>query len=239
MKNAYNLRPAFAVMIQIDDLRFNYGDKGFGLQIPNLSFASAERVSLVGPSGSGKSTLLSLISGAVIPTEGKIQVGDLPISELSDARRRQFRLSNIGFVYQEFELVEYLTVAENIRLPFWLNRSCKWNAPAKDRLIELTEAVGIADKLKRKPEQLSRGERQRVAICRALITQPPIILADEPTASLDAITGTEIAELLIDQATKLGSLLLLTTHDPDLQHRLDRIVDVSQFSCGHPSSEQA
>ena len=225
-------------MIQIDDLKFEYGTDGFSLRIPHLTIAPAERVALVGPSGSGKSTFLSLISGAAIPSQGRIQIDTTRINELSDARRRQFRISSIGFVFQEFELIEYLSVAENIRLPYWLNRSLKWDNRAQSRLQELSEITGIADKLRRKPDQLSRGERQRVAICRALITNPPFIFADEPTASLDAVTGRKIIDILLDQATKNGSLLLLVTHDQAFQQRLDRVVDINQFSHSRRASEK-
>lgn len=226
-------------MIQIDDLQFDYGGDGFCLNIPHITIGPAERVSLIGPSGSGKSTLLSLISGAAIPSRGKIRIDDTWIHALPDSGRRRFRISKIGFVFQDFELIEYLSVAENIRLPYWLNRSLKWDGQAKIRLNQLVEITGLSDKLRRKPEQLSRGERQRVAICRALITNPRIILADEPTASLDAATGGQIIDLLLQQATLNQSLLLLVTHDPAIQQRLDRVVDVSQFSRGRSESEKA
>jgi putative ABC transport system ATP-binding protein len=217
-------------MIRIDDLQFDYGSPGFSLQIPSLAFSRAEKAAIVGPSGSGKSTLLNLISGTTLPTIGSIRVGEMVVNQLTDAQRRRFRIAQVGFVFQDFELIEYLSVAENIRLPFWINRMLRWNADAQRRLIQLAATTGLSDKLGRRPDQLSRGERQRVAVCRALLTRPGILLADEPTASLDPKTGSEIVDLLIEYASAEQALLLLVTHDVGLQSRFDRVVDISCFN---------
>jgi len=176
-------------MIEIEQLQFRYPRSDFHLQIESLSIEPAEKVAVVGPSGSGKTTLLNLIAGVAKPHSGTIRVGDQTVSALSDAERRDFRAANIGMVFQQFELVEYLNVLDNILLPFSINESLKREHRSSqgraEQARELAQAVGLDSKLRRRPHQLSQGEQQRVAICRALITTPKLILADEPTGNLD------------------------------------------------------
>ncbi len=231
-------------MIQISNLSYDYGNSGFQLRIDQLNIAAGEKVAVIGPSGSGKTTLLHLISGAKRAQQGSISVDGQELSSLSDYQRRMFRATKIGFVFQDFELIEYLNVAENIRLPYLIHSELKFQAPQEAALEQLTLQTGLADKRKRFPDQLSQGERQRVAICRALITSPRILLADEPTGSLDPDTAADILKLLIQQATQMGTTLLMVTHDHSLIHQFDRTIDMRALvtqpklrSTMQPSSE--
>ena len=135
----------------------------------------------------------------------------------------------MGLVFQEFELLEYLSVSDNIRLPFLINRTLKSVAVSNSMIRELAFQVGIDDKLGRWPSQLSQGEKQRVAICRALIHQPRILLADEPTGNLDSNNKNRIMDLLLEQASQAGSTLIVVTHDQGLMDRFDKVIDVSEF----------
>lgn len=216
-------------MIRISNLRYSYGSSGFQLSIPRLEVSAASKIGIVGPSGSGKTTLLNLISGAKVPNDGEVEVGGVSVSSMSDSQRRNFRASQIGFVFQDFELLDYLTVEENVRLPFGINSHLKFGNEQRELLKSLASQAGISDKLNRRPDQLSQGERQRVAICRALITSPKIVLADEPTGSLDPKTAQEVLNLLIDQAPKHAATLMMVTHDHSLLHRLDRTIDMAEF----------
>ena len=140
---------------------------------------------MIGPSGFGKTTLLNLISGIYIPQKGSVIVNGKTVNSLDDWERRTFRLTNIGFVFQDFKLLEYLKVMDNILLPFRINRVLTLNGGVRVRAREIASLLSIEDKLSKYPNNLSQGERQRVAICRALLVDPPIILADEPTGNLD------------------------------------------------------
>lgn len=213
-------------MIQLSNLSYDYGNSGFQLCIDQLSIAAGEKVAVIGPSGSGKTTLLHLISGAKPAQQGSIRVDGQELSSLSDYQRRMFRATKIGFVFQDFELIEYLNVAENIRLPYLIHSELKFQAQQEAALEQLTLQTGLSDKRKRFPNQLSQGERQRVAICRALITSPRILLADEPTGSLDPDTAADILQLLIQQATQMGTTLLMVTHDHSLIPQFDRTIDM-------------
>lgn len=223
-------------MIRIDDLEFGYGNQGFRLEIPSLSIGAGEKVALLGRSGSGKSTLLQLISGVALPSHGSIRVHQTVVNRLNDSQRRKFRISHIGFVFQEFELIEHLTVYDNIRLPFLIHRSMPWNGGAKSDLQTMVAWCGMERLLSRYPHELSQGERQRVAVCRALITRPQLILADEPTGSLDVKTGSDVMQLLLDQAVKLSATLLMVTHDLSLANRLDRTIQMEEL---HSASQVA
>lgn len=216
-------------MIRINNLHFHYGNRGFAVHIDRFEISSGEKIAIVGPSGSGKTTLLDLLAGIRSPTAGEIIFNDVNVHELNDAQKRKFRASKIGLVFQEFELVEYLTVSDNILLPYLINKQIKRPPEINDRVMELARSVGIEDKLSRKPLRLSQGEKQRVAICRSLIHQPDLLLADEPTGNLDAANKQKIVSLLIEQAEREKSTLIVVTHDQSLIDRFDRIVDISEF----------
>lgn len=218
-------------MIRISDLRYSYGSANFDLRIPFLEIPTGQRTAIVGASGSGKSTLLKLLAGALVPSSGTIEIDDTRVTELSDAGRRLFRSSRIGFVFQEFELLEYLSVEENIRLPLLMHGHSSLTNQLRERFSLLLRDTAIADKTKRKPSQLSQGERQRVAICRALLLSPRLLLADEPTGSLDPKTAVDIIELLLAQTSMQGTNLVVVTHDHSLLEKFDRVIDMAELAC--------
>lgn len=217
-------------MIALDNLNFEYPQTGFRLAVESLEIAEGEKVAVVGPSGSGKTTLLNLIAGILIPDSGSVTVNDIQVSQLSDAQRRNFRIANVGFVFQQFELIGYLSVFDNIRLAYLINNSLSETAETGERVKQLAEAVGIADKLRRPIHQLSQGEQQRVAICRALLTNPDLILADEPTGNLDPDNKQRILDVLFEQVDHGGQTLLVVTHDMEIVERFERQVDFRNFT---------
>ncbi len=216
-------------MISISDLRFSYSQGGFALDVPELEVDSGERVAVIGPSGSGKTTLLNLIAGIRSPQSGKVITNQVDISGLADGARRDFRIRNIGLVFQEFELLEYLNVVDNILLAYRINGSLELNKEVRQRAVELAEMMGIGDKVSRNVRRLSQGEKQRVAVCRALLAEPPLLLADEPTGNLDPTNKDKVLDILIEYAESKGSTLVTVTHDHDLLSRFQRIIDFKQF----------
>ena len=216
-------------MISVSNLKFQYPRSDFQLSIEELEIRETEKVAIVGPSGSGKTTLLNLISGIAVPDSGEVKVDGMVISGLPDSARRDFRIRNIGMVFQQFELVEYLNARDNILLPYDINGSLNRNASAVEQAAKVASGLGIGDKLKRYPNQLSQGEQQRVAICRAITTDPKIILADEPTGNLDPANKSRIMQLLFQQVQQAGRTLVVVTHDMSLLDGFDRIVDFEQF----------
>ncbi|MEO0496065.1 MAG: ABC transporter ATP-binding protein [Pseudomonadota bacterium] len=216
-------------MIEIEDLSFRYSPTSFRLRVPELQLGRAERLAIVGPSGSGKTTLLNLIAGILTPDRGRIDVADTAVAELSDAQRRRFRASTIGFVFQDFALLDYLSARQNILYPYRITAALELNPAARERAEALAEACGIGNKLDRHPNQLSQGEQQRVAICRALVTQPKLILSDEATGNLDPDSKTRILDLLFEQAEDAGAAVLAVTHDHELLPRFERVLDFNIF----------
>ncbi|NQV24666.1 MAG: ATP-binding cassette domain-containing protein, partial [Rhodopirellula sp.] len=181
-----------------------------------------------GPSGCGKSTLLTLLAGIAIPRRGDIRVDGRELTSLDDAARRAFRVSSVGMVFQEFELLDYLNVEENILLPFLINPAQRLTHETRSAVNRLATALGLSELLSRRIDRLSHGERQRVAIARALITNPQLLLADEPTGNLDPVTRDRIVELLLNQAAERQATLVMATHDHSLLKRFDRVID---FGC--------
>ena len=197
--------------------------------IPDFQVSGGQKVAVIGPSGSGKTTLLNLIAGIFAPVSGAVQVGDIKVSELNDAARRDFRISNIGFVFQDFELLDYLNVFDNILHPYRISGALKLDRAVKQRAAVLAEEMDIGDKLRRRAEDLSQGEKQRAAICRALLTQPRLILADEATGNLDPDNKLRILDLLFSAVEEHEATLLAVTHDHELLKRFDRVVDFRDF----------
>jgi putative ABC transport system ATP-binding protein len=216
-------------MIKINALKFSYPDHGFYLAIPEFQVAAGEKVAVIGPSGSGKTTLLNLVAGIVAPGQGTLTVNGQNVGALSDAARRNFRITNIGFVFQAFELLDYLDVLDNILHPYRITRALKLNRAVRERAAGLATQMGIGDKLARPVDRLSQGEKQRVAICRALLPQPGLLLADEATGNLDPRNKTQILDLLFQSADDHGATLLAVTHDHELLPRFDRVVDFRDF----------
>lgn len=221
--------------IQIDQIRFSYGrqEAGFSLHIPNLNISSGSQIAVIGPSGSGKSTLLHLMAGILLPDTGSISVDSSVVSSLSDRDRRAFRILNVGFVFQDFELIDYLNVTDNILLPYRLNSHLAMSGRTQQRVQELSSRLGLGDKLKRSVDQLSQGERQRVAIGRALIHEPGLILADEPTGNLDPVNKMRMVDLLRREASDHGATLVMVTHDHDLLDGWHRVLDFKELMETH------
>lgn len=188
----------------------------------DLDIPGGEFVALVGRSGSGKSTLLNLVSGIDQPDAGRVQVGDCVISALDETARTLFRRRRIGFVFQFFNLIPTLTVEENVLLPLELNQMNE--AEDQRRVFDLLAQVGLADRRRRFPEQLSGGEQQRLAIVRALAHAPALVLADEPTGNLDADNGNRVIELLRQLHRQVGSTVLMVTHSLEIAAQADRIL---------------
>lgn len=216
-------------MIQIKSLRFEYQDGEFTLRMPEFAVSPKEKVAIIGPSGSGKSTLLNIMAGIALPREGTVRVGDVSVHRLSDAERRDFRITSIGFVFQEFELLDYLNVLDNILHPYRITGSLKLDRAVRDRAVALAGSMDIGDKLGRFVGGLSQGERQRAAICRALLPEPQLILADEPTGNLDPANKILIMDLLAGAVDDHGATLVAVTHDHDLLPRFDRVVDLREL----------
>lgn len=216
-------------MLKLRDIEFHYGDGDFSLSIPELSIEAGSTVAIIGPSGTGKTTLLNLISGVAVPSRGTITVNGVEVSALSDRERRDFRIRQVGFIFQEFELLEYLNVLDNILLPYRISGALQLNANVRSRAAELAEMCGLSDKLKRNVQHLSQGERQRVAICRSLLPNPPLLLADEPTGNLDPENTDKVLEIVFDYIRTSGATLVSVTHERQLLDRFDRVVDFSEF----------
>ncbi|GAA6206641.1 MULTISPECIES: ABC transporter ATP-binding protein [Thalassotalea] len=192
------------------------------LQPTNLMVNNGETIAIVGSSGSGKTTLLSILAGLDLPTSGEVYLKNHALHQLNEEQRSQVRANHVGFIFQQFLLINSLTALENVMLPAELANIDE----AEQRGIELLEKVGLADRLDHYPSQLSGGEQQRVAIARAFISQPDILFADEPTGNLDTKTGLHITELLFDLNEQLGTTLVLVTHDPKLAARCQRQVEM-------------
>ena len=216
-------------MVHLTGLHFRYGDAGFALCIDELRVAAGESVALVGPSGSGKTTLLHLVAGILMPNAGRVLVDGEELGSLDTAARRAFRVRRIGLVFQEFELLEYLSVLDNVLLPYRIHPALSLDDAARDRARSLAERLGIGDKLGRLPTSLSQGERQRAAVCRALVTGPPLLLADEPTGNLDPANKERVLDALFELAAESGATILTVTHDHELLQRFGSVVDLKAF----------
>ena len=217
-------------ILQIEDLKFWYTGKEFQLEISNLKINKGSKVAILGKSGSGKTTLAHLISGILKPQSGLIRFMGQNISNLSDGERRAYRIKNIGFIFQEFELIEYLSVLDNLILPYKLNKSLSLNEETINRAKAIAGRIEIENKLHKYPNQLSGGERQRLATARALITSPSLVIADEPTGNLDTQTANKVLNEIINQSSKSNSTLLMITHDPRLLESFDQVIDLNKLT---------
>jgi putative ABC transport system ATP-binding protein len=217
-------------VIIIENLVFHYAHSTFTLRVPELLVGDGEKVALAGPSGCGKTTLLHLLAGILLPDEGTIVVGDIQPPRLNDAERRAFRIATLGLVFQDFQLLEYLDVLENILLPYRINPALRLTLTVRARALQLARETGIDHRLTHRPGRLSQGEKQRTALCRALLTQPRCLLADEPTGNLDAAAKSRVLEVLFEQCARARATLLMVTHDTGLLGRFDRAIHLAEVS---------
>jgi putative ABC transport system ATP-binding protein len=216
-------------MINLEDIKYSYPNSDFHLSIDQLKIEQGNRTAVIGPSGFGKTTMLNLIAGIILPDEGKISISETEINLLPDDNRRNYRLTNIGFVFQDFKLIEYLNVLDNIILPSRINKVLELTNDLRERGIELAKSLDIDDKLQKYPSKLSQGEKQRVAICRALLNNPAVILADEPTGNLDPENKKHIMNILFEYVEKYNSTLITVTHDHELLDGFESIIDFKDF----------
>jgi len=216
-------------MIDIQDIEFEYHGSDFRLRVPEMQVPRGETVALIGPSGSGKTTILNLIAGILVPQRGRVTTNGTDVPSLGENARRAFRIRNIGLVFQEFELLEHLSVLDNILLPCRITPAIQLHRTHRDRAVELARDVGLADKLRRYVRRLSQGERQRVAICRALLLEPSLLLCDEPTGNLDPTNKQQVLRILFDYVRRHDVTLLTVTHDYELLSQFDETIDCNQF----------
>ena len=218
-------------LIEIQDIGKDYQEGETTVQaIKQMNFFidDGEFVSIMGQSGSGKSTLLSILGGLNHPSRGRILLDSLDIYELSSEQRADLRSEYIGVIFQSFQLIPYLTVLENVKLPMSITGR---KAKEQDKMArDVLARVGLANKADRLPDKLSGGEQERVAIARAIVNKPPILLADEPTGNLDSTTADEIMNLL-KELNSDGLTIIMVTHNPEACKHTSRIIQVKDGSC--------
>ena len=214
-----------AALIRVEHLCRGYrmgAEQVIALRDINVTFYAGEICCIFGASGSGKSTLLNLLAGMEKPSYGKITIGQTCITDLNENEMAAFRQKNIGFVFQSYNLLPALTAEENVALPLMF-----FGVPRQTRLRAahaVLQAVGLGDRLRHYPHQMSGGQQQRTGIARAFVARPPIIFADEPTGNLDSKTSVEIMEMMVRFAKSFGETLILVTHNPELSGYADRII---------------
>lgn len=187
----------------------------------SLEVERSEFISIAGPSGSGKSTLLNLVSAIDSPTTGEVLIDGVNLKALSDNDLSDLRANKIGFIFQTFNLIPVLSAYENVEFPLLFKRQ---GSVSKGRVKEVLDRVGLADFMHHRPDELSGGQRQRVAVARALVTDPLIVLADEPTANLDSETGQAVIDLMLEINRSAGTTFIFSTHDPSVMSHARRVV---------------
>lgn len=212
--------------IEVRDLTKRVADAGGELTIlhhVDFTVQSGETLAIVGASGSGKSTLLGLLAGLDTPSGGKVLLDGVDIYALDEDGRAALRMAKLGFVFQSFQLLPHLTALENVMLPLEL----RGEPGARDKAQAMLQRVGLGERLRHYPKYLSGGEQQRVALARAFVTEPPLLLADEPTGSLDAATGDAVIRLMFELNREHGSTLVLVTHDATIAARCGRVITIA------------
>ncbi len=211
------------VVLQGDGLtkQFRSGDLVVdALRGVDITIKRGEIVAIIGPSGSGKSTLMGILGGLDSPTEGRLKIDGVDVTNMGENRLAEIRNEYIGFVFQQFNLMPTLTAVENVALPIQFASERKFNP--RERATELLTTFGLKDRLKNRPSQLSGGEQQRVAIARALANDPPLLLCDEPTGALDTENGNLVLDTLFQAQAELGTAIVIVTHDPRVAERANR-----------------
>lgn len=220
-------------MIELRNVEFSHDvqpgrtghERAFVLNIQHLCVHPGERVACIGPSGSGKTTLLHLIAGVFTPQRGLVRVLGQELQRLPEPVRRDMRLRRIGMVFQEFELLEYLAAIDNVLVGARIS-GVSDQGTLRRRAERLAERSGLTGLLDRSPARLSQGERQRVAVCRALVTNPALILCDEPTGNLDPATTSRTLDLVLDHARETEATVVVVTHNHACLERFDRVIDM-------------
>ena len=199
------------------------GAKTYLLKDVNLTIKQGEFISVMGPSGSGKSTLLGIIAGLDSPTSGQVLLDGIDITRMSESQLASVRNQKIGMVYQAFNLIPTLTAQENVEIPLYVG---KHRGKPADRAKELLRLVGLGHRLRNRPTQLSGGEQQRVAVARALATQPAIVIMDEPTGNLDQKNSENVLQMIRDLRAATGTTFIIATHDPNVAAAADRSIHI-------------
>jgi putative ABC transport system ATP-binding protein len=218
--------PDMPLVASVKGLSKIYRKPGTNVEVPalrniDLDLVQGEFTAIMGASGSGKSTLMNILGCLDQATSGSYMLGDVDVSTLDDNQLSEIRSERIGFIFQNFNLIQQLTVLENLEVPmFYLGIP---PAERRRRAIQLAERVGLADRVHHRPMELSGGQQQRVCVARSMVNEPLILLADEPTGALDSKTGAQILELF-DELVAAGKTIILVTHDPGVAHRCDRVV---------------
>lgn len=214
-------------IVEVKDITKIYGSEKDGNEVKaldgiNLTIEKGEMLSIIGSSGSGKSTLLNMIGAVDKPTSGSVFVDGEDISKMNDEQLSIFRRRKIGFVFQSFHLIPVLSVEENIKMPVLLDRK----KPDNEYIDKIIEMLGLSNRRNHLPKQLSGGQQQRVAIARALANHPSVLLADEPTGSIDTKNGEEVMSILKSSVRELGQTLVIITHNIDIARQCDRIIKI-------------
>jgi putative ABC transport system ATP-binding protein len=217
-------------MIRLHDVRKSYRQGETMVEacaVSSLEIGRGEQVALMGRSGSGKTTLLHLLAGILRPDTGSVEIAGTRIDRLSEAHRDRFRGLHIGMVYQTFNLLQPFTALENVLLGALFGRGA--GGAARARAVHLLERTGLADRMHHRPSQLSVGQVQRVAICRALVHDPDLVLMDEPLGNQDKTTGGQVLDMLLHIAAEGGKTVVMVTHDPESAARMQRTVDLAKL----------
>lgn len=225
--------------IEVEDLMFAWPRRAPLMQLKSLRIQRGERVFLIGPSGSGKSTLLGLIGGVLTPTAGTVRLMGTSLGDLDAGARDVFRGNHVGLIFQQFNLIPYLSVRSNVLLPFAFSPERRARVLPADRdreMLRLLSALGLAggELLERQVTELSIGQQQRVAAARALIGRPDILIADEPTSALDTDTREEFLRLLMRECGATGTTLLFVSHDSSLADHFNRVISMRDFAPPSP-----
>ena len=227
-------------MIALHNVHFQYPRSTFVLSIPEWHVGAGKQIALTGPSGCGKTTLLHMLAGILVPNAGDIVVAGRNVASMSDSGRRAFRVTSVGQVFQSFELLESLSLLENILVGYRIHPALRLDSEARSRATAIAESLGLGDLLHRSVTKLSQGEQQRAAICRAVVTRPKLILADEPTGNLDPDAKLATMQSLRDQARSVDAALVVVTHDQSILGDFDEVISLDEITAtseGAPPAE--